>query len=255
MLPKHRSCAGGVLQLCSAVIFSVMNGVYLQQVPPLVQGSGWHMALSWPPHKPPVFTCSIVQSCLVQSSLVQSYLVLYITRFKFMANKQFRMERKKLGTSVCTDISHYALKNQYIQFLQEKNHSTRKKVLVFLRFLDQIRLTKTGFWTNIEINVFFSIQYLNILQFIKTVVDNMCVLFYKKSRQGCKKIINSLPTKFFWVFKGAIFGIFEPPKTFFWKNVLLLFCHIHQKCLFNHVINNSFYKYKYWIEKKTFFSM
>ena len=43
-----------------------------------------------------------------------------------MANKQFRME-KKLGTSVCSDISHYALKNQYIQFLWEK--ITQKKNL------------------------------------------------------------------------------------------------------------------------------
>ena len=40
----------------------------------------------------------------------------HIKGFKFMANKPFRME-KKLGTSVCADISHYALKNRYIQFL------------------------------------------------------------------------------------------------------------------------------------------
>ena len=41
-----------------------------------------------------------------------------ITGFRFMANKQFRME-KRLGTSVCADISKYALKNQYVQFLYE----------------------------------------------------------------------------------------------------------------------------------------
>ena len=41
---------------------------------------------------------------------------LYITGFKFMANKQFRT-RKKMGTSVYADISHYALKNQYGQSL------------------------------------------------------------------------------------------------------------------------------------------
>ena len=40
-----------------------------------------------------------------------------ITGFKFMANKQFRMEEKKMGKSVCADISHYALKNQYVLFL------------------------------------------------------------------------------------------------------------------------------------------
>ena len=42
-----------------------------------------------------------------------------ITGFQFMANKQFRM-KKRLGTSVCADISQYALKNQYIQLLYEK---------------------------------------------------------------------------------------------------------------------------------------
>ena len=43
----------------------------------------------------------------------------HTTGFRFMANKQFRME-KRLGTSVCADTSQYALKNQYINFLYEK---------------------------------------------------------------------------------------------------------------------------------------
>ena len=34
--------------------------------------------------------------------------LLHITGVEFMANKQFRME-KELGTTVCADISHYAL--------------------------------------------------------------------------------------------------------------------------------------------------
>ena len=37
-----------------------------------------------------------------------------------MANKQFRMEKKIFGTSVCADISQYGLKNQYVKFLYEK---------------------------------------------------------------------------------------------------------------------------------------
>ena len=39
------------------------------------------------------------------------------------------------------------------------NHSKRKiwmKILVCWRFLDQIRLQKTGFWTNIEKHIFFN---------------------------------------------------------------------------------------------------
>ena len=38
------------------------------------------------------------------------------TGFKFMANKQLRMQKKR-GTSVSANISHYALKNQYVQFV------------------------------------------------------------------------------------------------------------------------------------------
>ena len=49
----------------------------------------------------------------------QGYQLPHRTGFKFMANKQFRMEIF-LGISVCADISHYALKNQCVQFLQEK---------------------------------------------------------------------------------------------------------------------------------------
>ena len=41
------------------------------------------------------------------------------TGFQFMANRQFRMEQRS-GTSVCADISQYALQNQYIKFLYEK---------------------------------------------------------------------------------------------------------------------------------------
>ena len=119
------------------------------------------------------------------------------TGFKFMANKQFRIE-KKLGTSVCADISHYTLKkNNTFNFYRKKslNIFFWMKILVFWRFLDQIQPKKTGFWTNIEKMFFFSIQYLNILQFIKTVVDNMCVLFDKNSRNGCKRIFDECDKK------------------------------------------------------------
>ena len=43
------------------------------------------------------------------------------TGFQFMANKQFRMEIKRLGTSVCADISQHAFKNQYVQFYMNKS--------------------------------------------------------------------------------------------------------------------------------------
>ena len=60
------------------------------------------------------------------------------------------------------------------------------QLLGYCRFLDPIWLQKTVFWTNIKENVFFSIQYLNIFKFTATFVDDLCVLSYKKSRNGCK---------------------------------------------------------------------
>ena len=78
----------------------------------------------------------------------------------------------------------------------------------------------------------------------------MCVLFYKKSRNSYKsifhecdkKIIKHFAEKSFRVFKGAIFGILEHPKTFFWQNVLLYFCYINEKCFCNRFL--FFYKTK-----------
>ena len=63
-----------------------------------------------------------LNNCIVNSpGPVSVYLVLYRykTGFWFMANKEFRME-KRLGTSVCADSLKYALKNQYVKFLYEK---------------------------------------------------------------------------------------------------------------------------------------
>ena len=39
-----------------------------------------------------------------------------------------------------------------------------------------------------------------------------------------------LPKKMFFVFKGAIIGIFQHSKTFIQQNVLLFCCYIHEKC-------------------------
>ena len=64
-----------------------------------------------------------------------------------------------------------------------------------------------------------------------------------------KKKYNIWTKKSFSEFKGAIFGIFEHTKTFFWQNVLLFWGHIHEKYLFNHFL--VFYKTKgTWIEKE-----
>ena len=79
-----------------------------------------------------------------------------------------------------------------------KNHSSKNLLDgncgFFCRFLNQIRLQKTVFWTSMEWN-FFSIQYWNILQFTKTFFDNMCVLSYTKSRKGCKSIFHDCNKK------------------------------------------------------------
>ena len=98
--------------------------------------------------------------------------------------------------------------------------------------------------------MFFSIQYLNILQLPKTFVENTCIFSYEKSRNGSKsifhefdkKIIKYIANQSFSVFKGAIFGIFEHTKTFFWQNGLIFYCHNHDKCFCNHFL--IFYKTK-----------
>ena len=98
-----------------------------------------------------------------------------------MAKKQFRME-KRLGTSVCADISKYALKNQYVRFLYKK--ITQQiffgwKLLFFCRFLDQIGLQKLFFGLTWSETLFFSIQYWKKLQFTKTFFDNIYVFRIK----------------------------------------------------------------------------
>ena len=54
--------------------------------------------------------------------------------------------------------------------------------IFFLRFLNKILLKKKVFGLTLENNVFFfpPVKYLNILQFTKTFVDNLRVLFYQK---------------------------------------------------------------------------
>ena len=71
-----------------------------------------------------------------------------------MANKQFRIE-KRFGTSVCADISQYALKNQYIQFLYEKitpqkNLDGNLVFFVVVGFWIKFGFRKLFFFTNID---------------------------------------------------------------------------------------------------------
>ena len=68
------------------------------------------------------------------------------------------MEKKRLGTSECAEISQYALKNQYLQFLYEKitQQFFFYDNFVFFRWFDQTRLTKNCFMTNIKKKRFFN---------------------------------------------------------------------------------------------------
>ena len=89
-----------------------------------------------------------------------------------MANKQFGM-RKKLGTSVCADISQYACKTYFLGWNN-----------FFFMVFGSNAAPENCFWTNIK-KMFFAIQYINILQLTKTFVDNMCALVLWKPRNGC----------------------------------------------------------------------
>ena len=69
-----------------------------------------------------------------------------------MANKQFRME-KRLGPSVCADISKYALKNQYVKFVYEKttqNIFFKLNSWFFVGFNSNSASENSFFFTNIE---------------------------------------------------------------------------------------------------------
>ena len=188
-----------------------------------------------------------------------------------MANKHFR-RGKKLGTSVCTYISHYALKRK-----KSLNNFFLDENFGFLKVLDHNWFQKTVFGLTSK-KMFLLIQYLNILQFIRTVVDNMCVLFYKKSRNGCKSIFNDcdkkktkkniLPKKVLACSKVFFLAFFNTPKLFFVKMFYYFLSH-SLKMLLKHF--SIFYKnkthmlsttvfinckiFKYWIEKNIFFDV
>ena len=77
-----------------------------------------------------------------------------------MPNKQFIMEKKIGNISVrCSaDILQYALKNQYVKFVYAPIINTFSLYNNFgcFKFLDQIRLQKTVFWTYIKTMFFFN---------------------------------------------------------------------------------------------------
>ena len=178
-----------------------------------------------------------------------------------------------MGTSVCADISQYALKNQYIKFLYSKI-SLKKKLEdnkgFFVDFLNK-------FGSRRQIFGLTSIRYLNILQFTKTLADNMCVLSLKKWKNGCKSIFdeydkkNILPKKSFTVFKCAMLGLYEHNKFFcnFFSFFFFFFFVTFMKNSFvtsswffkrhnAHVVNNRFWKFwniQILDGKKNIFSM
>ena len=109
-------------------------------------------------------------------------------------------------------------------------------------------------------NIFFSMQYLNILQTIKTVVDNMCVLFYKKSRNGWKSIFHECDGKIIKHFtkkkvlgcsKVLFLAFLNTLKLFFGKMFYYFFVTFMKNAFATiswffikqnaHVVNNSFF--------------
>ena len=54
-----------------------------------------------------------------------------------------------MGTSVCADISKYALKNQYVQFLYEKITQQKKSKKNVLSGFFHIKIERIGFWEHI----------------------------------------------------------------------------------------------------------
>ena len=79
--------------------------------------------------------------------------------------------------------------------------------------------------------MFFSIQYLNILKFIKTVVTNMYVLFYKKwllkhfFMNVTKKIIKHFAKKVLGCSKLLFLAFLNTLKLFLAKYFIIFFSH------------------------------
>ena len=87
----------------------------------------------------------------------------YITGFQFMANKQFRMEKKIGNISVrwyLTICSQKPISSIFI-WINRSTHLFWIIFLFFCRFLYQIRLQKTVFLTKMEWNVLFNPIYKN----------------------------------------------------------------------------------------------
>ena len=100
-------------------------------------------------------------------------------------------EWKKNWEHQCALISQTMLsKTNTFNFYRKKslnNFFLDDIFFVFWRFLDQIWLTKTGFWTNIKMYSFLSIQYLNILQFIKKLLFTTCAFCFMKNQEMVAK--------------------------------------------------------------------
>ena len=124
----------------------------------------------------------------VQLSFSFSLTKNYKTWFQFMTSKQFRMENKigiiilcwYLTTCSQPICSIFKLKNNLTLFLYK----------------------------------FFSIQYVNNLNWGKLFIDNICVLFHKNLQMVTKAFFMNVQKKCFSVFKHYKNCAFNHPKTF-----------------------------------------
>ena len=130
------------------------------------------------------------------------------------------------------------------------------KILFFCRFLNQMRLPKTVFWTNIK-KMFFAIQYINILQLTKTFVDNMCALVLWKQRNGCNIFFMNVTknNKTFCqnkvlVCSKVMFLAFLKTLKLFLAIFFIIFCSIHAKWFCNYFL--IFYQTKSTCFSKSF---
>ena len=98
----------------------------------------------------------------------------------------------------CALISHNMLSKTNTVYFYMKIHAAIffwMTVLFFVGFWIKFKSKKLFFGLTWKI-MFFSIQYLNNLQFTKTFADNMSVLSLKKERQnGCKSIFHEYDKK------------------------------------------------------------
>ena len=113
--------------------------------------------------------------------------------------------KKRLGTSVCADISQHALKNHYVHCFYEKITQHIFCCMTFVWFLYQICLKKIVFRTDIQEKKHFFQS--NLWMLYNSTAG--AFWYIKKSTNGCKSFFHKCDKKSITHFAKQSFSVFQ----------------------------------------------